>query len=75
MKSAYFLTFAYGEMREHLTWKIKASLNSFDNGFHGFMVLFEILKTLFLNLYYFVKLMQNILTRNGFEDLENIMDI
>ena len=28
-----------------------------------------------LKLYYFEKLMQNILTRNSFEDLENIVDI
>ena len=28
-------------MHEYLAWKRLASLNSFDNGFHGFMVLFE----------------------------------
>ena len=39
MKSASCLIFAYGEMHEYLTWKRKVSLNSFDSGFHGFMVL------------------------------------
>ena len=47
----------------------------FDNGFHGFMVLFEILKTLYLNLYYLGNLCKTFLTRNGFEDFENIVDI
>ena len=29
----------YGEMHEYLTWKKKVYLNSFDSGFHGFVVL------------------------------------
>ena len=41
MKSASCLIFAYEEMHEYLAWKKQASLNSFDNGFHRFMVLFE----------------------------------
>ena len=31
---------AYGKMHEYLAWKRKVSLNLFDSGFHGFMVLF-----------------------------------
>ena len=31
---------AYREMPEYLAWKRKAYMNSFDSGFHGFMVLF-----------------------------------
>ena len=30
----------YREMPEYLAWKRKAYMNSFDSGFHGFMVLF-----------------------------------
>ena len=33
---------AYGKMHEYLAWKRKVSLNLFDSGFHGFMVLFGI---------------------------------
>ena len=39
-KNASCLIFAYGEMYEYLAWKRKVSLNSFDSGFHGFIVLF-----------------------------------
>ena len=28
---------AYGEMHEHLAWKRKVPLNSFDSIFHGFI--------------------------------------
>ena len=40
MKNALCLIFAYKEMHEYLAWKRKVSLNSFDRGFHGFIVLF-----------------------------------
>ena len=30
----------YGKVHEHLAQKRKVSLNSFDSGFHGFVVLF-----------------------------------
>ena len=40
MKNALYLIVAYGEMHEYLAWKRKVSLNSFDSGFHGFIVLF-----------------------------------
>ena len=30
----------YGEMHKYLAWERKVSLNSFDGGFHGFIVLF-----------------------------------
>ena len=30
----------YGDIHEYLTWKRQAFFNSFDSGFHGFMVLF-----------------------------------
>ena len=43
---------AYREMLEYLAWKGKTSLNSFDNGFHGLWYYLEILKMLYLNLYY-----------------------
>ena len=76
MKNASCLIFAYGEMHKHLAWERKVSLNSFDGGFHGFIVLFGNTKDVFcLKLYYFGKFMQNILTGNDFEDLENIVDI
>ena len=38
----------YGDMHEYLTWKRQASLNSFDNGFHGFMILFGNTKDVFI---------------------------
>ena len=41
MKNASCLIFAYGEMLEYLAWERKVSLNSFDGGFHGFIVLFR----------------------------------
>ena len=41
IKSASCLIFSYGKMYEYLAWKRQASLNSFDNGFYEFMVLFE----------------------------------
>ena len=31
---------AYVKMHEHLAWKRQASLNLFDSGFYGFIVLF-----------------------------------
>ena len=74
-KKCIIFGIAYGEMHEYVSWKRQASLNSFDNGFHGFMVLFEILKMLFLNLYYLRNWCKAFLTRNGFEDFENIVDI
>ena len=40
MKNASCLISTYGEMHEYLAWKRKVSLNSFDSGFHGFIVLF-----------------------------------
>ena len=43
---------AFGEMHEYLAWEKKASLNSFDNGFHGEWYYLEIQKMLYLNLYY-----------------------
>jgi len=37
----FMFDIAYGEMQmhEYLAWERKSSMNSFDNGFHGFMVL------------------------------------
>ena len=52
-KKCIIFGIAYGEMHEYVSWKRQASLNSFDNGFHGFMVLFE-------------KLMQNIFDKKWF---------
>ena len=66
---------AFGEMHEYLAWKRKASLNSFDNGFHHLWYYLEILKMLYLNLYYQGNLCNIFMTRNGFEDFENIVDI
>ena len=74
MKSASCLIFAYEEMHEYLAWKKQASLNSFDNGFHRFMVLFEY-TSFYLNLYYLRNLCKIFLTRNGIKDFENIVDI
>ena len=54
MESASCLIFVYGEMHEYLAWKRQASLNSFNNGFHGFMVLFEILRDLLSPMLFFV---------------------
>ena len=39
---------AYGEMHEYVARKRKLSLNSFDSGFHGFMVLFGNTKDIFV---------------------------
>ena len=52
-KKCIIFGIAYGEMHEYVSWKRQASLISFDNGFHGFMVLFE-------------KLMQNIFDKKWF---------
>ena len=65
MKSISCLIFAYGKMREYLAQKRQASLNSFDNGFHGFMESFKNTKSAS----YFVlfgKLMQNIFDKKWF---------
>ena len=62
-------------MHEYLACKRKASLNSLDNGFHGLWYYLEILKMLYLNLYYLGNLCKIFLTRNGFEGFENIVDI
>ena len=64
---------AYGEMHEYVAWKRKASLNSFDNSFHYLWYYLEILKMFCLVL--FGKLIENLIARNDFNDLENFMDI
>ena len=53
----------YGKIHELLTWKIWASLIS------------SLMMTLWHSLYYLGNLCKNFLTRNGFEDFVNIVDI
>ena len=74
-KKGIMFNIVYGEMHEYLAWKRKASLNSFDNGFHGLWYYLEILKMFYLNLYYLGNSCKIFMTRNGFEDFENIADI
>ena len=40
-EKCFMFDIAYGKMQmhEYLAWERKSSMNSFDNGFHGFMVL------------------------------------
>ena len=54
---------AYGEMHEYLAWKRKASWNSFDNGVHGFMVLFGNTKDGLSQLVLFGKLIENLFNK------------
>ena len=51
---------AYGEMNEYLAWKRKASWNFFNNGVHGFMVLFRNTKDILSQLVLFGKLIENL---------------
>ena len=51
---------AYREMPEYLAWKRKAYMNSFDSGFHGFMVLFGNTKDVLFLFVLFGKLIENI---------------
>ena len=60
---------AYGEMHEYLAWKRKASWNSFDNGVHGFMVLFGNTKDGLSQLVLFGKLIENLFYKNEVENL------
>ena len=74
-KKGIIFNIAYGEMHECLAWKRKTSLNSFGNGFHGLWYYLEILKMLYINLYYLGNLCKIFMIRNGFANFENTVDI
>ena len=67
---------AYGEMHDLLAWKRLASLiKILRMCFMDSMHYLQILKMLYLSLYYLGNLCKIFMTRNGFEDFENIVDI